>query len=195
MDLFELAVCFAADKHSGQRRTTGEPYLLHPLEAAAIVGTMTSDPEVLAAAVLHDTVEDAHVTFEELTRRFGPRVAELVRSETEDKRANRPPDETWKLRKEESLRILASSRDIAVKMIWLGDKLSNARSFYRMYRQVGDRLWQNFHQKDPAVQAWHYRRIAECLSELRDTDAYREYVALIGVIFENVPEDNERYEI
>lgn len=186
MDLFDSALCFAIEKHSGQiRKAQNAPYILHPLEAAAIVGTMTADPETLTAAVLHDVVEDAGVSPDEIAEKFGSRVAELVASETEDKREEVPAGETWMIRKEESLAKLAATADLSVKMMWLGDKLSNMRSFYRQYRQHGSALWRCFNQKDPTKQAWYYRTIAESLRELQDTDAYREYVTLMDTVFEH----------
>lgn len=187
MTLLDRALYFAIEKHSGQiRRKTATPYILHPLEAAAIAGTMTSDESILAAAVLHDTIEDADVDPAEILQNFGPRVTELVLSETEDKHADRPPEETWRLRKEDSLAVLKTTKDPAVKIIWLSDKLSNVRSFYRDYLVRGDALWNNFHQKDPAVQAWYYRTIASYLSDLKEYDAYSEYVRLVGIIFQNI---------
>lgn len=182
-------MCFAIEKHSGQtRKRQDTPYILHPLEAVAIVGTMTGDPETLAAAALHDTVEDAGVTPEEITEKFGKRVALLVMTETENKREELPPDQTWQLRKEETLIMLEHTKDMSVKMMWLGDKLSNMRSFCRLYRREGDGMWKYFNQKDPAMQAWYYRTIAACLRDLKDYDAYREYVDLVNTVFENVEE-------
>lgn len=187
MGLFEEALCFAAEKHSGQKRKLQDtPYILHPMEVAAIVGTMTNDPATLAAAVLHDTVEDAGVTLEEIGEKFGRRVALLVMTETENKREELPPDQTWQLRKEETLIMLSHTTDRSVKMMWLGDKLSNMRSFCRQYRKEGSRLWQRFNQKDPAMQAWYYRTIAECLRDLQEYDAYQEYINLVNIVFESV---------
>lgn len=187
MNLFDEALHFAIEKHSGQtRKTKDSPYILHPLEVAAIVGTMTSDPETLAAAVLHDTVEDAGVTLEEIAEKFGKRVALLVMTETENKREELPPEQTWQLRKEETLIMLSHTKDLSVKMMWLGDKLSNMRSFCRQYRKEGNDLWQGFNQKDPAMQAWYYRTIAKCLEDLQEYDAYQEYVNLVNTVFETV---------
>lgn len=186
MDLFDKALCFATQKHSGQiRKMANTPYILHPVEVASIVGTMTDDKEILAAAVLHDTVEDTDTTLEEIRENFGRRVSLLVMTETENKREGSPEAETWGIRKEETLIILEHTKDIGVKMMWLGDKLSNMRSFAREYRQRGDALWQNLNQKDPARQAWYYTKIANCLSELREYDAYREYVSLLKYVFKN----------
>ena len=195
MTKFERALCFAIEKHSGQtRKIHNSPYILHPLEVAAIVGTMTNDEDTLCAAVLHDTVEDTDTTLEEITENFGKRVSLLVMTETENKRSDRPAAETWHLRKEETLIMLEHTKDVSVKMMWLGDKLSNIRSFAREYRKRGDALWQNLNQKDPARQAWYYKKIVGCLSELSEYDAYREYVSLVEYVFKDYVGGNE-YEI
>ncbi len=183
-DIFEDALRFAIDAHAGMvRKSAQSPYILHPLEVATIVGTMSADKELLAAAVLHDVVEDTPCTLADIEERFGQRVAALVAAETEDKRPELPASETWRLRKEESLAVLArSSRE--VKIIWLGDKLSNMRSFLRSYRERGAALWEHFNQKDPAQQAWYYSSIAEHTSELSDELAWQEYDRLVRIVFE-----------
>ena len=113
MTLFDLAMNYAIEKHSGQtRRMVNVPYVLHPMEVATIIGTMTDDEEVLAAAVLHDTVEDTDATIEEIRQRFGKRVSLLVLTETEDKREGQDPTKTWEIRKEESLLILQNTKDL-----------------------------------------------------------------------------------
>ena len=184
MDVFDRAVIFAVKAHEGQRRKRGGAYIIHPLETAAIASTLTDDSEVLAAAVLHDTVEDAGVTPATLIQEFGERVARLILSETEDKRADLPPSSTWRIRKEESIAILNASTDVNVKIIWLADKLSNMRAFYRDYIKTGDDLWQRFHQNDPKEQHWYYRTVADAVSELSDFPAWKEYDALIDKVFE-----------
>ena len=161
------------------------PYIIHPLEVASICATLTSDLEVLAAAVLHDTVEDTEVTIEEIERSFGPRVAALVRAETENKYEELPPSETWKLRKSQSLEVLKNSEDPGVRILWLGDKLANVRSFYRNWLISGDEIWQDFNQKDPGQQAWYYRNIVELLKELHDTDAWLELRDTVQALFGN----------
>ena len=118
MELVSEAIAFAVKAHDGMRRKKNEaPYILHPMEAAVIVGTMTNDQNLLAAAVLHDVVEDADITLEEIEEKFGRRVRELVESETENKRADLPPTATWRIRKEESLEVLKNTDDIAVLMV------------------------------------------------------------------------------
>lgn len=72
--LLDKAICFAARAHAGQvRKGTTTPYIFHPLEAATICATITDDEEVLAAAVLHDVVEDTDTTIGQVEAEFGPR--------------------------------------------------------------------------------------------------------------------------
>ena len=185
MTLFEEAVLFAVQAHSGMKRKKEEiPYILHPMEVASITSSMTADERVLAAAVLHDTVEDTPTTIEQIEEKFGKRVAELVSAETEDKRKTLPPEATWKIRKEESLEVLKKTKDLDIKRIWLGDKLSNMRSYFRLQASQGNGFWNSFNQHDPAMQEWYYRSVAELTSELKDTSAWKEYNYLLNVVFE-----------
>ena len=183
--LVNEAVSFAARAHEGQvRKGSGMPYIVHPMEAAAICSTFTDDLEVIAAAVLHDVVEDTDVTVEEVRELFGERVAALVAGESEDKREGSPPAETWRLRKEESIEHLKRAEDPGVRMVCLGDKLSNIRSIQRDYDSLGEEFWQRFNQKDPAQHAWYYRTIADLLKgELGETEAWHEYAHRVRTVF------------
>ena len=184
MELVSEAIAFAVKAHDGMRRKKSDaPYILHPMEAAVIVGTMTDDQNLIAAAALHDVVEDAGITIEEIEAEFGKRVRELVESETEDKRADLPPESTWHIRKEESLSVLKNTDDIAVLMVWLGDKLANMRSIYRDWKIEGDAMWQRFNQKDVNQQAWYYRSIIYLTERLKDTSAWLEYKTLTELVF------------
>ena len=184
MELVSEAIAFAVKAHDGMRRKKSDaPYILHPMEAAVIVGTMTNDQHLIAAAALHDVVEDAGITIEEIEEKFGKRVRELVQSETEDKRPDLPPESTWRIRKEESLAVLKNTEDIAVLMVWLGDKLANMRSLYRDFKVEGIAMWQRFNQKDVNEQAWYYRSIATLTECLSDTSAWIEYKTLTELVF------------
>ena len=184
MELVSEAIAFAVKAHDGMRRKKSEaPYILHPMEAAVIVGTMTDDQNLIAAAVLHDVVEDANINIDEIEEKFGKRVRELVESETEDKRADLPPESTWRIRKEESLAVLKNTEDIGVLMVWLGDKLANMRAIYRDFKAEGVSMWQRFNQKDPDEQAWYYRSIVKLTERLSDTSAWLEYKTLTELVF------------
>ena len=184
MELVSEAIVFAVRAHDGMRRKKSDaPYILHPMEAAVIVGTMTDDQNLIAAAALHDVVEDAGVSIDEIEERFGKRVRELVSSETEDKRADLPPSDTWRIRKEESLSFLRETKDEGVLMVWLGDKLANMRSIYRDHKVEGSSMWQRFNQKDEREQAWYYRSISDLTKRLSHTSAWIEYNALTEIVF------------
>jgi myo-inositol-1(or 4)-monophosphatase len=184
MELVSEAIVFAVKAHDGMRRKKSEsPYILHPMEAAVIVGTMSEDQNLIAAAALHDVVEDAGITIEEVEAKFGKRVRELVESETEDKRADLPPTDTWRIRKEESLNVLKNTDDIAVLIVWLGDKLANMRSIYRDFKVESVGMWQRFNQKDVSEQAWYYRSILKLTEKLSHTSAWLEYKTLTELVF------------
>ena len=184
MELVSEAIAFAVKAHDGMRRKKSEaPYILHPMEAAVIVGTMSDDQNLIAAATLHDVVEDADITIEEVEAKFGRRVRELVESETEDKRADLPPSDTWRIRKEESLAVLKNTDDIGVLIVWLGDKLANMRSIYRDFKAEGEAMWQRFNQKDVNEQAWYYLSIVKLTERLSDTSAWLEYKTLTELVF------------
>lgn len=187
LPLFERAVIFASVAHCGATRKGSRiPYLSHPVEAAAIVSEMTDDQELVAAAVLHDVLEDTDVTIQELQDYFGERIASYVSGESENKRRELPPESTWVLRKEETITFLKEQADRNAKMLALADKLSNLRSIARDVEKVGDRLWERFHQKDKAMHGWMYRQIAEALRELEEYPVWREYDQLIKKVFEEV---------
>ena len=184
MDIFDKAIIFATKAHSGSfRKGTTTPYIVHPMEASAIVATMTDDKIILAAAVLHDVVEDTNYTINDIVKEFGEDVAHLVSAESEDKRDNLPSEATWKIRKQETLDHLKDKATKEEKMITLGDKLSNIRAMYRDYLEIGDELWDRFNQKDKSEHAWYHKSIAELLSDLSDTSAYQEYVELVNKVF------------
>ena len=184
-NVLDRAIVFATKVHKGQfRKGTEIPYILHPMEAAAIVGTMTTDNEIIAGAVLHDVVEDTDTTVQQVQELFGERVSKLVAAESEDKRENLSAESTWKIRKQETLDHLKTA-PIDVKMITLGDKLSNIRAINRDYNTIGDTFWQRFNQKDKNEHYWYYQSIADCLKELNEYPAYKEYCELVKKIFKS----------
>ena len=181
--ILDRAILFAVNAHQGtERRGKGFPYIVHPMEAVEIVATMTTDQELLAAAVLHDTVEDTDVTLDDIRREFGERVAKLVEEESDVFIDGVSEADSWHERKQAAIdRLAQASRD--AKMVALGDKLSNARIIYRDFVQKGDELWNIFHVTDVKEHEWHYRGLAESLKELEGTFAYSEFTDLINKIF------------
>ena len=182
-NLVERALQFALNAHAGmKRKLVKTPYILHPMEVATIAASMTTDEDIIAAALLHDVVEDTDFGIEVIREKFGDRVAELVLTETENKRLDLDPKDTWLIRKQESLEVLAAS-DTAAKILWLSDKLSNMRSFYREFLLMGDEMWQHFNQKDKNMHRWYYAEIAKLTKELSGFTAWKEYDHLVRRIF------------
>lgn len=182
-DLLDRAILFAVKAHHNtERRGKGFPYIVHPMEAVEIVSTITPDQELLAAAALHDTIEDTDVTVEDIRREFGERVAELVHAESDQFTEGVSEEESWHDRKQAAIdRLAAASHD--AKIVAMGDKLSNMRAIYRDYMVKGDELWNIFHAKNKSDHEWHYRGLAASLSELSDTFAYKEFISLIDKVF------------
>lgn len=183
--ILDKAIKFAVDAHAGtERRGKGFPYIVHPMEAVEIVATMSADQELLAAAALHDTVEDTPVTIEQIKAEFGDRVASLVATET-DRELNPGENEalSWRERKQAAINRIASTSKEA-KIVAMGDKLSNIRAIDRDYRLIGDKLWERFHAPGgKADHEWHYRGLAASLEELSGTPAYEEFQLRIERIF------------
>ena len=186
-ELLDRAIIFAVKAHHNtERRGKGFPYIVHPMEAVEIVATITPDQELLAAAALHDTIEDTDVTVEDIRRQFGDRIANLVHAESDQIDGvlfnGENEEETWHARKQAAIDRLAAAPHDA-KIVAMGDKLSNMRAIARDYAVKGDALWNIFHVKDKASHEWHYRGLAASLSELSDTFAYQEFITLIDQVF------------
>ena len=182
-ELLDRAIVFAVRAHAGtERRGKGFPYIVHPMEAVEIVATMTTDQELLAAAALHDTVEDTDVTVEQIRAEFGDRIALLVASETDKFEQGVSEEDSWHSRKQSAIDRLAHASHDA-KIVALGDKLSNMRAIARDYSVQGDSLWNIFHAKNPKEHEWHYRGLADALRELQETFAYKEFEQLINQVF------------
>ena len=179
------AIIFATKAHAGQKRKGKDtPYITHPLSALVVASSITSDEDVLCASVLHDVVEDTPITIEEIERAFGKRVAELVASDSEDKMRHLSEEESWKTRKQATLDLLENAtRD--EQIICIADKLANIREMAQDYFLIGDKLWEKFNQKDKAMHGWYYLGIAERLTALKDTYAYKEYEELCNKIFKD----------
>ena len=181
--VIERAIRFAAEAHKGAvRKGNGYPYIIHPVETMGIVSEITDDPDVIAAAALHDVLEDTQTTPEELSARFGEKITHLVLMESEDKRSGRPKNQTWKIRKTENLRRELSA-PLDAKKIMLADKISNLRATLEDYRISGDSVWEKFNMRDRNEQEWYYRSVANVLSDLSDTPQYQEYTKILDEVF------------
>lgn len=125
----EDAVNFSFQKHTGQKRKSGEPYIIHPLAVAEILIQLDMDGDTICAGLLHDTLEDTTAKYEELKQRFGLTVADLVDGVTKIevlKTDNKSVQEAETIRK----MFFAMSKDARVIIIKLADKLHNMRTVH-----------------------------------------------------------------
>lgn len=174
---------YAAQMHDGQnRKGTDIPYFTHLITTMNYAMELTEDTDVLAAAVLHDTLEDTYATLLELQIRFGSKVAFYVASETENKRIGMPATETWEMRKKENIDHLQNaSRE--VKIIVLSDKTANAESMAREWAFEGEVMWQKFNQTDKRKQGWYYRSCEQAMKEFSDTKVMKCFRAYLSILF------------
>lgn len=126
-EAIEEAYLFAKDAHEGQFRKSGEPFIMHPVEVAIILSDLRMDSDTLRAAVLHDTVEDTEYTLDDIRKKFGDTVAELVDGVT---KINSLEIESLSHAQVNNLRkmLMAMSNDIRVIVIKLADRLHNMRT-------------------------------------------------------------------
>lgn len=158
--LVDAALRFAARAHAGQmRKGTDVPYIVHPVGVMlALLETGETDPELLAAALLHDTVEDTRTSLTDLRRRFGQRVAAVVEGCSEPDKSD-----TWEARKQHTVRHLRTApRDVL--LVAAADKLHNLRSLIADEQTLGANLWTRFKRGRPEI-AWYYRAVTASLKE------------------------------
>lgn len=123
----EEAYDYAKEMHDGQFRSSGEPYYTHPVEVAQILADMDMDVTTIVTAILHDTVEDTEATVEDLEKKFGKTVADLVNGVS---KLTRIESQTVEGKQAENFRklLLAMSEDIRVLLVKLADRLHNMRT-------------------------------------------------------------------
>lgn len=176
-----MAVEFATKAHSGQfRKKTNIPYIVHPLGAAQILMELNCPNKIVIASLLHDTVEDTIVTYQDIEEIFGRYVMELVKQASE-------PDQkaSWKERKTHTIETLRnSSRDAA--LVACADKLDNIRSIKRDYEKLGEKVWERFNVSKEDQQ-WYYGALAEVFSGYAKESVYApifaEFISEVKAVF------------
>ncbi len=175
---FSDAVAFAAELHGGQnRKASGAPYLAHLLGVAAIVLEHGGTEDEAIAALLHDAVEDqgGAAVREEIRRRFGDRVAEIVDGCSDTDQIPKPP---WKDRKKTHLERLRCA-DPSILLVVAADKLHNARALLRQYRIEGEALWVQFRGGRQGTK-WYFRSVVELLKQSLDSPLVEELESAVA---------------
>lgn len=160
---FNEAFLFAAEKHASQtRKKTDVPYISHLMSVAGLVLEAGGGEDEAVAALLHDVVEDCggHPVLEEVRRRFGVRVANIVEGCTDAYTIPKPP---WKQRKLDYLDVLRRSGD-DVRLVSAADKLHNVRTILSDYRREGDSVWERFSGRRDGT-LWYYRAVLDVLRQ------------------------------
>ncbi len=184
---------FAAKAHTGQKRSSGQDYIIHPLAVAYILLELGMDTDTICAALLHDVVEDTPVTLDEVKKRFGQDVAMLVDGVT---KLNKIPIFNKEEQQAENVRkiLLAMSQDIRVMIIKLCDRLHNMRTLkYRPHDKQRNTALETMNIYAPIAHRLGIRAVKEELEDLSfhylDPFAYTE----IENILENKKEEREAF--
>lgn len=186
---FEEALVFTTQLHAGQtRKGTAIPYISHLLAVTAIVIEHGGNEDEAIAALLHDSIEDqgGASTREEIRRRFGDRVVEIVDGCTDTDVVPKPP---WRVRKEEYIAHI-SVASAPVRLVSAADKLHNARAVLEDYRIVGEALWKRFNGGKEGT-LWYYRAAVDALRKAGTSPLIEELDRVVSEI-ECLAEDKAR---
>ena len=129
LELIKKAYLFASEKHFGQKRLTGEDYIIHPLSVAYILATIKADTETICAALLHDVIEDCDVTKEEISELFGNEIAFLVDGVTKINKLSFGGDNEATIAYQKKI-LVGLTEDVRVIIIKLADRLHNMRTLW-----------------------------------------------------------------
>jgi (p)ppGpp synthase/HD superfamily hydrolase len=175
--MIDKALEFAARKHAGQlRKGTNYPYLVHCVDVMMILKNENYEREIIAAGILHDTLEDTDTTYEELVEHFGEMVADLVLYCTEDK------TKSWKERKTLTIQKMFDDENVKGNLIVLADKTANLRDSYRELQKFCYINWNKFNEGYDE-QKWYHESILENAQFFSNSKIYDEYETLIEIIF------------
>jgi GTP pyrophosphokinase len=166
-ECFTQALIFASQLHAKQtRKGSGVPYVAHLLAVASIALEYGASEDEAIAALLHDAIEDqgGAATREEIRRRFGDTVTEIVDGCTESDITPKPP---WRQRKEAYIAHIPNA-SVSVRLVSAADKLHNARSILKDYRLLGDGVWERF-QGGKNGTLWYYRSIVDAFHTVEST--------------------------
>ncbi|MEO8287483.1 MAG: HD domain-containing protein [Chloroflexota bacterium] len=158
MRLIDKAIEVAARAHRNQvRKGTDIPYIAHPCGVAMMLAQSGCRDEVVAAGVLHDTVEDTDLTLEYLLEEFGEEVAAIVEGCSEPSKSM-----SWEERKKHTIEHMATA-SWEVRAVSCADKLYNLRSIAYGEETLGEEVWTRF-KRGRTEQEWYYRSMADVLS-------------------------------
>ncbi|WP_010677893.1 HD domain-containing protein [Bacillus timonensis] len=177
MDMIEKAIIVASKAHDGQyRKLTNIPYITHPLGVGLMLIKINVRAELVAAGILHDTVEDTDITLEDIKADFGDEIAELVDGCSEPNKSL-----PWEERKEHTVSFLRTASE-DIRTVVCADKLHNIRSIIRDYEVQGEQVWHRF-SRGKVKQEWYYRSVADSLGQASTVPLLEELKKEINRLF------------
>ena len=158
MNIIQKSINFAAKAHKDQyRKSTDIPYITHPFAVGMLLQEAKCSDAVVAAGILHDTIEDTSATYEELTEHFGVQIANLVRAASEHDKSL-----PWNIRKQHTIDMLKDANLEEIQVI-TADKLHNLTTIKDDLEMIGEKVWERFnHGKHK--QHWYYASIVQELA-------------------------------
>lgn len=180
VNLIQKGRDYATKAHEGQtRKTSGEPYIGHPIQVALILHRAGMSPEDVVAGHLHDVVEDTNITLEEIRAEFGNEIADLVAYNTEDK------TKSWEDRKSHTIEQLKTGT-LREKALVVADKYANLMELARMYAKHGEGIWDYF-KRGKQQQYWYFAGVATSgkmnLTEDEIPEFFHKYTQLVNSFF------------
>lgn len=179
MELIDKALQIASLAHEGQyRKNTKIPYIAHPAAVGMILQKEGYREEMVAAGVLHDTVEDTDLTMADIKRHFGKEVAMIVEGCSE-------PDKSlsWEERKEHTIEYLRTAPE-EIRIVACADKLHNVRSIRQDVEHSGEAVWSRF-KRGKKQQEWYYRNVLLSLGHASEFPLLEELTLEVERLFED----------
>jgi (p)ppGpp synthase/HD superfamily hydrolase len=153
-NVIEKALMFATIAHSGQVRKgePDKPQIMHPMAVAQILNEYGADNNVIAAALLHDVVEDTKYKQEDITKSFGEDISHLVEVATDSDK-----NQTWEERKKHKIEI-SKKLELREKLVIIADKINNIEDMNRIFKEKGVKDFSAF-RRGEEQQEWYYRNM------------------------------------
>lgn len=161
------AIKFAAEAHEGHyRKGTNIPYISHLMNVMKILCENNCSDEVVIAGILHDVVEDTPITIEQVERKFGKTVADMVAGASEPEKTQKDQQwkGSWQERKQHTIDYLGNEANLDKLLVSCADKLDNARAIKQNFMELGDKFWERFNA-GKEDQKWYYTGLAEAFEK------------------------------
>ncbi|MCT4612839.1 MAG: HD domain-containing protein [Clostridia bacterium] len=179
MNRIERAIYFATKAHSGQKKKSENiDVIIHPYSVAMELKKFGAEEDIVIAGLLHDTIEDTKITYGDIVKEFGERVANIVREASEEDKSK-----SWENRKMHTIEFSKVISEES-KLVVAADKINNLSWVLKDYEKHGEDVW-SFTKRGKEKQKWYYESLLESLRfNSEDNELYKKYEALNKRLFE-----------